>query len=71
MPRVVSQQLMPPPETGGQVSWHCASVAQLEHIMAPLLLPLPPPLPLPLPPPLLPPLPPLLDPLGQDAPGAT
>jgi hypothetical protein len=51
----VSQQLVPPPCTGGQV-WHCESDVQLPHV-PPLLLP---PDELPLPPPELLPDDPLL-----------
>jgi hypothetical protein len=63
MPRLISQQLVPPPWTGGQDSWQSKFVAQFPHVIPPLLLPLPPPLLLP----LLDPLPdPLLEPLGHD-----
>jgi 5-(carboxyamino)imidazole ribonucleotide mutase len=60
MPELRSQQLVPPPETGGQVSWQSKSEEQLLHVMPPLLLPLEPPLLEPL---LLPLEPPLLEPL--------
>jgi hypothetical protein len=63
MPALVSQQLVPPPWTGGQVCWHCRSLVQLPQVMPPLLLPLVPPELLPLPPPLLLELP------GQVGPG--
>jgi len=56
MPALASQQLVPPPCTGGHVSWHCRSFEQAPQLVPPLLLPLLPPLP-----PLLPPLPPPLE----------
>jgi hypothetical protein len=37
----VSQQLVPPPWTGGQADWHSESDVQLPHEPPPLLLPLP------------------------------
>jgi hypothetical protein len=39
----VSQQLVPPPWTGGQELWHSLSVVQEPHVPPPLLLPLLPP----------------------------
>ncbi len=59
----MSQQLVPPPWTGGHVEAHCASVVQLPHMPPPLLDPLLPPELLPLELPLLPPLEPELPPL--------
>jgi hypothetical protein len=65
----VSQQLVPPPWTGGQDDWHCESDVQLPHEPPlppddePLLLLLVVPLLLPLLPELLLLTPPLLDPL--------
>ena len=64
----MSQQLVPPPWTGGQADWHCESDVQLPHEppLLPLLLPDEPLLllltPLLLPLPELPPDEPLLDP---------
>ena len=64
----MSQQLVPPPWTGGHVLAHSESVVQLPHIPPPLLEPLPELLPVPLldPEPLLDPVP-LLEPLLEPA----
>jgi hypothetical protein len=35
----MSQQLVPPPCTGGHAAWHCESDVQLPHVPPPLLLP--------------------------------
>ncbi len=60
----MSQQLVPPPWTGGHADWHCESEVQLPQeplLLPPLLLPDDEPLP-----PLEPLLPPLPDPLPEE-----
>ena len=39
MPEPTSQQLVPPPCTGGHAAWHCELDEQLPHLPPPLLLP--------------------------------